>query len=375
MNDYQKAISKLHTRIIENHWHDDHLSGPDPIGKIHWRITRFVRSYLSFLPADDQYTYLQGMAYWIKCNLILYHKSGESSFLKIVRKAADFIVRTQPDNGAWRHPPIWGRKGFISTVEGVWASLGLVAAYDATGKAEYFEAAARWFKFQVEQIGFQEVGDGLAVNYYSHSTHLVPNVTTMFLRLSAELYNASKDLRYIDYSDRHLRFLEMSQLENGELPYVYPNRQHFMCFQYNAFQFMDLASFYSFFPEDRLRNILWKMSRFLGSGLTELGNCRYDCSHEFPEVNYWTGALAAALLRASEMELGDYHAVSERAYLHLISNQRLDGNFDFSSRNYRFLKDSRSYPRYLAMILFHILYRDSVKALNVGTDVLRSVAT
>lgn len=374
MNEYQVAISRLHTAILKKHLRGDHLSGPDPVGKIHWRITRFIRSYLSFLPGEDQYTYLQGMAYWIKSNLTLYQFAGQPLYLDIAKKAADYIVHNQSVEGAWTHPPIWGRKGFISTVEGVWASLGLVAAYNTTGRTEYFESASMWFDFQIREVGFQEVDDGLAVNYYSHSTHVVPNVTTMFLWLSAELYNVNGDQKYLIHSDRNLRFIQSVQSESGELPYVHLKRPHFICYQYNAFQFLDLAAYYRLFPDEQLRGILERLSKFLATGLTAEGSCRYDCSHETPEVNYWTGALAAALRKADELGFGDYSILSELAYQHLLFNQRNDGGFDFSTRNYAFLSDRRSYPRYLAMILYHLIYRVDTPHLDIDAKNLRDVA-
>jgi hypothetical protein len=84
-----------------------------------------------------------------------------------------------------------------------------------------------------------------------------------------------------------------------------------------------------------------------------------------PEVNYWTGALAAALREAHELQLGNYLALSERAYRYLLTRQRSDGGFDFSKRTYGFLQDRRSYPRYLAMILCHLLYRAQAEAHDV----------
>lgn len=357
IHDYLEAIGLLQGYTLKNHWDGHELIGPDPIGKMHWRITRFVRSYCPFLPGDDRYRYLQGQAYWIRGNLKLLQLTREARYLDLANRCADSIVASQRADGAWRHPPIWGRGGFISTVEGVWASLGLTAVYRETGKSAYLEYALRWYDYQVNSIGFQKVRNGLAANYYSHSNSIVPNVTTMLIWLTAELYQLTGDKQHLKYTDPMLRFIEYSQLDSGELPYELHTRIHFMCYQYNSFQFLDLAHYYQNTGDDRVRNMLSKMAMYLSTGVTERGSSRYDCFKEVPEVNYWTAVLAAALRKAHELKLGDYLGLSERAYRYLLTRQRPDGGFDFSERNYGFLRDRRSYPRYLAMILDHLLYR------------------
>jgi hypothetical protein len=56
------------------------------------------------------------------------------------------------------------------------------------------------------------------------------------------------------------------------------------------------------------------------------------------------------------MGLGDFRALADRGFQHVLSYQRADGGFQFHSRaNYGLLTDRRSYPRYLAMILNHLL--------------------
>jgi len=242
-------------------------------------------------------------------------------------------------------------------VEGVWASLGLMAAYRQMGKQAYLDSALKWYAFQVHGIGFQRIEDGLAANYYAHSSSRVPNVTTMLIWLTAELYQITGDKQYLNYTGQMLRFIEYSQLDSGELPYALQARTHFMCYQYNSFQFLDLAYYYQLTGDERARQILSKMARFLSSGITERGSCRYDCFREAPETNYWTVALAAALRMAHQLGLGSYHDLSERAYGRLLSRQNLDGSFNFSDKNYRLLTDRRSYPRQQAMILTFLLLR------------------
>src|SRR2546429_6538539 len=68
-----------------------------------------------------------------------------------------------------------------------------------------------------------------------------------------------------------------------------------------------------------------------------------------------SAVLAQAFARASQFEIPGYHAPADRAYDYLLGLQRPDGGFDFSRGDYYFFKDRRSYPRNLAMILYHLL--------------------
>lgn len=359
-NKYLDVSLRLQKYISNEHWDGRVIVGPDPIGKINWRVTRFVRSYIPWFPQDDRYVYLQGQAYWILGNLKLFDITNNAHYMEIAEQCGDEIVARQPVDGAWRHPPIRGRKGFISTVEGVWASLGLIALYRKSRKLHYLESALKWYHFQINQVGFQRLDQGLAANYYSHSTSMVPNVSTMLLWLAAELYSVTNDDKYLDKTSEMLNFINYTQLDTGELPYSYPDRIHFMCFQYNAFQFVDLAHYYSITENDKCLKIMKRLASFLAAGLSDKGYCRYNCSRDVPEVHYWTAALATALRMASEFKLGDYLQLSENAYQYLLTRQRSDGSFNFSEHNYVFFNDKRSYPRYLAMLLYFMLDRADV---------------
>lgn len=353
MENYRQAAEKLHECILNRHWNGQAIVGPDPIGQVNWRVTRFVKSYFPWLLSEDRYIYLQGQAYWIMGNLALLELTRRPSYLEIVEQCADHIVQRQPPDGAWRHPPLPERQGFISTVEGAWGSLGLMAAYKQIGKPAYLNSALKWYTCLVEKIGFQQVGDGLAANYYAHSNSRVPNVTTMLLWLVAELRQITHDDKYLEHADAMVRFLKHSQLASGELPYAHEARPHFQCYQYNSFQFLDLAAYYELTQDPVVWDMLARLASFLASGLTRRGSCRYDCFKENPETNYWTAAIAAALLKADQlgMSQGQYAALSDQAYRRLLSRQNADGGYYFSDRNYAVLSDRRSYPRQLAMIM------------------------
>ena len=46
----------------------------------------------------------------------------------------------------------------------------------------------------------------------------------------------------------------------------------------------------------------------------------------------------------------------DRCYARVLERQKADGSFSYSTGDYGFLCDRRSYPRPMAMTLFHLLY-------------------
>ena len=48
--------------------------------------------------------------------------------------------------------------------------------------------------------------------------------------------------------------------------------------------------------------------------------------------------------------------LSERCYARILWRQRPDGSFAYTTGDYGFLRDGRSYPRPQVMTLFHLLY-------------------
>jgi hypothetical protein len=76
-------------------------------------------------------------------------------------------------------------------------------------------------------------------------------------------------------------------------------------------------------------------------------------------------AAGTALRRATELDIGDYSSLADRALKRVLSQQREDGGIAFYSQgNYGFLTDRRSYPRYLSMILYHMLLTLSLSAAH-----------
>ncbi|MFX0196121.1 MAG: hypothetical protein ACFFCW_08365, partial [Candidatus Hodarchaeota archaeon] len=183
----------------------------------------------------------------------------------------------------------------------------------------------------------------------------------MFL---ATLYEYTKEEQYLALVDRLIKFIDCVQRQTGELPYSVKSessnkggRDHFLCYQYNAFQFLDLARYFDITQNPLILDILRKLSFFLANGLKENGSSKYDCHSNHPEVTYFTAALAAAFLTAHRLELGNFRNLSNSAYSFVLSRQNSNGGFDYSKKDYRFFSDKRSYPRPLCMILYHLLLK------------------
>ena len=69
---------------------------------------------------------------------------------------------------------------------------------------------------------------------------------------------------------------------------------------------------------------------------------------------------AAALVSAGQLGIDDYDALASGCYRYVLERQEADGRFRYSKGDYRLLSDGRAYPRYLAMILVHLLQNTPV---------------
>jgi hypothetical protein len=273
------------------------------------------------------------------------------------------LARQRPD-GAWDYPnPEW--KGRTATVEGVWASLGLLAAYQRTHQQEYLTGALRWHEYLVKQVGFQQIGDELAVNYFAGRADVrVPNNSTLVLSFLGRLAQSTDNREYLAPAQGLLQFLRQVQLPSGEFPYAVGNkenpeffRQHFQCYQYHAFQCLDLITYYESTGDMAVKPLIENILKFLSQGLAPEGYAYYDCSRPTRRVMYHTAALGAAFTKAGQIGFEGYAQLADRAYAYVLVSQREDGGFGHLQGDYQLLADRRSYPRYLAMILAHLLVR------------------
>jgi DUF1680 family protein len=308
---------------------------------------------------------MQAQGYWIFGNWQLFDLTGSEDAKSIARACSDAIVEMQQPEGYWEYPnPEW--KGRIATVEGCFAALGLLESYSRDKDRRYLDAARRWFDYLVTDIGFrrQENRRMWAVNYFAHRPGDgggVPNNSTLLLWLLARLYQSSGEARFLEPCNKMVAWLAHVQLPSGELPYALgttaeKDKTHFLCFQYNSFEFMDMVHYYRITGDAEIWPVIQKLALYLSAGLTDEGKARFDCLHPTPEVPYYTMAIARALSQATSLGLGDFQTLADRAMGQVLSIQRDDGGLKYHSRqNYGFLTDRRSYPRYLSMVLYHLL--------------------
>ena len=358
----REAAERLHAHLLSRHVREDGaLVGPDPGVSLNLRATRFVKSYLRALPWQDRLYYLQAQAYWILDNLELAAITGDGRHKDAAVQCADVVASRQADEGWWHYPQgEWRNR--VATVEGCFGALSLLTAFELAGERRFLDGAKLWYRYMVDKVGFQDCGaDSRAINYFANVDRgLVPNNTTLALWFCAALSKAAQDKAYLEHCEAMTNFLARCQLESGELPYVVgsdqgPGRVHYLCFQYNAFQFLDLAEYYRISGDERVLFVMKKLAEFVSGGLTADGDARRDCDARRPTMHYFTAAVSAALARATSIKLGDYSRVAARGYARLLSLQHADGSFDYSLGDYGLLSDRRSYPRNQAMILRHLL--------------------
>lgn len=352
------AIS-LHRYLVARHWTGDALMGPDPGIRFNYRIGRFIKSYLRQVRWGDDYYYLQGQGYWTLGNWRLFDLLGEETYRDIAVRCSASMLAAQRADGAWNYPnPEW--RGRVATVEGTWGSIGLLETYRRTGDASCLTGALRWHRFLIETIRFQRVGDTLAANYFAHGPGArVPANSSIVLRFLAELAEVTGKHAYLEPAGGLLRFFRSTQLASGEFPYavegaVELRRVHFQCYQYNAFLCLDLIRYYELTRDTDSLALVPRLLGFLATGVAPDGHAFYACGNAHRTVTYHAAAVAAALSAGSALGITAYD-LADRAYAYVIGRQRQDGGFPYSNGDYRLLSDQRSYPRYLAMILLHLL--------------------
>jgi uncharacterized protein YyaL (SSP411 family) len=271
------------------------------------------------------------------------------------------MLRQQRNDGAWDYPnPEW--RGRVATYEGTWGSLGLLETYRQTAEPAFLAGALKWHRFLVEAIGFQQMGDELAVNYFAQREGpRVPNNSAFVLRFLAELTEVTGDKAYSRPCAGLLTFMQHVQKTTGEFPYAVrgvadgKHWPHFQCYQYNAFQCLDLMRYYEITGDTTALSLFTRVLSFLREGLSRDGRAFYECRKHQREVTYHTAVLGAAFAKAGRLDMESYSDLANRAYSYLLRMQQPDGGFSYSRRDYSLFNDRRSYPRYLAMILYHLL--------------------
>lgn len=355
-----ESARRVHKYLLTECWREGALRGPTPGVRWNLRIWRFAKAYLPFVAWRDDTVSYQGQGYWILANWLLHRITAEDSYAETALECSRFVVESQRPDGSWPNP-MPERRHLVTNIEGVWAGAGLLATYKRAGDEACLGAAKAWWRFMEDKIGYQEHGtSGAAVNYFDTPRGKVPNNSTAAMWFLSELADATGDTSYHDRARQMLSFVASVQTHTGEIPYElsgesYPRSvPHYQCFQYNAFQLIDLYHFRKRTGCEAVRPVAEKLAQFLATGVTASGACRYSCGSELPRVVYHAHTLAYALSCATHWGLDDYSELSTRAYKWTLEQQRPDGSFPFSKRDYFFLQDSRAYPANLAMAVCHL---------------------
>jgi hypothetical protein len=355
-----QAARRLHAHLLRHHYSGGLLHGPDAGVRFNLRLWRFVKAGLTFIPWGDDYVFMQSQGYWILSNWMLYDATGEQRYRELALDSTEATLRLQQPDGYWLYP-LPERTHLIATVEGDWGAIGLLASHVREPRQKFLEGAVRWYDYVVNVIGFQAHNSGEAINYFDKPRGKIPNNSVETLWLFLRFWKATGDNRFLAHTDALLDFLVDAQLPSGELPYIVDGpyekgRIHYLCYQYNAFQFLKLAWAEALRPDPRTRGVLSGLTRFLAKGVTETGASAVDCFCGKPETDYFTAVLAAALWEASRLGDSEMEELSGRCYARTLKRQRPDGSFAYTTGDYGFARDGRSYPRPQVMTLFHILY-------------------
>ncbi len=363
-NPYYDAALRLHTFLEQGFLQQGKLVGPDPGVRWNYYVLRFIKGRLPMISWNDDLYYLQGQGYWVMINWRLYDFTGDERFAQLARACADAMIVEQRDDGAWDYPnPEW--KGRVATVEGVWACFGLIDTFEHTQEEKYKAAVLRWHRFLVDEIGFIEQGDELAINYFAkRGTTRVPNNSVLALRYFGRVAPLNDDSSIAPSITGMFNFVSRAQEESGRMPYTVPRedgtggRPTFQDYQYNSFQALDLMDYWQATGDERAVPIITGMVNFLKTGVAEDGHAYYDVDRPPKEITYHTAVLACALSEAARLGLDEAATpFADKAYAYLLVRQRKNGAFIHSRRDYGVLSDTRAYPRYLAMILLHLLHR------------------
>ena len=361
--DLIKSAERLHFYLYRTHFKGGILHGPDTGVRFNLRAWRFLKSALDFVPWGDDYVFTQTQGHWVLGNWLLYDATGDPRYRDIAIRGSDATLALETDEGYWKYP-LPERRHLVAMLEGIWGGSALLATYYREPRKDLINGAVRAYDFIVNRIGFQDHTVGKVINYFDKPRGKVTNNSVAAAWYFLRLWEATRDEHYLQHVSALLDFVAAAQLPTGELPYIIGNqyendRPHYLCYQYNAFQFLQLAWSNSLKPGPWAEPLLPRLARFLETGVQPTGACGKDCRHARsggPEVDYYTAAMGAALHEALRLRLGVRPELIAACYNRVLAHQRPDGGFDFSYRDYGLLSDHRSYPRSLAMILFHLLY-------------------
>lgn len=355
------AAERLQHHLERAHLRQGLLRGPDAGVRFNLRAWRFIKSAFPVLARHDEYIFTQTQLYWALSNWLLFDATRIGRYRDIAVDCAEGVLRLESDRGTWPYP-LPERRHLIATLECMAGAATLLAAREP--RATCLDGAVRAADFILNHIGFQPHDDGEAIDYFDRPRGKIPNNSVIAVWYFLRMQKATGDSRFVAHVPGLVRFVESVQLPTGEIPYIVegPNeraRPHYLCYQYNAFQFLYMAWAERLQPGTWKKESLARLARFIRGGVQANGACANDCSSAGaggPETDYYTAALGAALHEAWRQGLLPDNEPASRCFARVLARQKPDGRFGFSTGDYGVLRDSQSYPRQQAMTLFHLLY-------------------
>lgn len=356
------AAERLQHHLERTHLRRGLLRGPDPGVRFNLRAWRFIKSAFPVLARRDQYVFTQTQLYWALSNWLLFDATGIERYRNLALECAEGVLRLETDEGTWRYP-LPERRDLIATLENMTGAATLVAAHAREPRATFLDGAVRAADFILNRIGFQPHDGGEAINYFHRPRGKIPNNSVIAVWFFQRMQTATGNSRFVAHVPALARFVESVQLPTGEIPYIVEGpieraRTHYLCFQYNAAQFLYMAWAERLAPGTWKKESLASLARFIRGGVQASGACANDCAAGAggPETDYYTAALGAALHEAWRQGLLPDNEPSRRCFTRVLAHQKPDGRFGFSTSDYGILRDNLSYPRQQAMTLFHLLY-------------------
>lgn len=357
------AAERLQHHLERTHLREGLLRGPDPGVRFNLRAWRFIKSALPALARRDDYVFTQTQLYWALSNYLLFDATGIERYRNLALECAEGVLRLETNVGTWPYP-LPERRHLIATLESMAAAAALLAAHARAPRATFLDGAVRASDFILNRIGFQPHGTGEAIDYFDRPRGKIPNNSVMAVWFFLRMQKATSDPRFAAHVPAMVRFVESVQLPSGEIPYIVdgPNeraRQHYLCFQYNAFQFLYMAWAERLAPGTWKKECLAALARFIRGGVQANGACANECAAAGaggPETDYYTAALGAALHEAWRLGFLPDDEPANQCFARVLARQKDSGAFRFSTGDYGILRDNLSYPRQQAMTLFHLLY-------------------
>ena len=139
----------------------------------------------------------------------------------------------------------------------------------------------------------------------------------------------TNDFRFTETTCWYYDFISRAQKPSGEFPYTVSvggktrsARPHFQCYQYNAFECLNLMRYHGLSRDDSALSLISRQLDFLSGGLGGDGHASYDCGERRRSVTYHSAALAAAFAEAGRLGMAGYEVLSERAYSYVLRLQQ-----------------------------------------------------